>query len=192
MLLRNPDKRDKKLVYISEGILDEVAEISKRKGESITKYIEDLLEQAVRIDRLGFRSEELADILEVIHVQRILGANFVPLDVANSAIENGTEAGLGEKWYESGRLYGRYIRERFKDPVGVLKLMLRVMRWDLNEVDAIQEGQSVTFRCVSTSLTSPGASSLSRFIEGAMHGMGFSTEKVESMKGMVIGSFRRE
>ncbi|MDH7556301.1 MAG: hypothetical protein QHG94_05135, partial [Candidatus Methanosuratincola sp.] len=82
--MRNPDKRDKKLVYISEGILDEVAEISKRKGESITKYIEDLLEQAVRIDRLGFRSEELADILEVIHVQRILGANFVPLDVANS------------------------------------------------------------------------------------------------------------
>ncbi|MEM2125694.1 MAG: hypothetical protein QXQ53_04785 [Candidatus Methanosuratincola sp.] len=187
--MKSPEKRGKKLVYISEGILDEVAEISKRKGESITKYIEDLLEQAVRIDRLGFRSEELADLLEVIHVQRILGANFVPLDVANSVIEDGSEGGLGEKWYESGKLYGRYIRERFRDPVGVLKLMLQVMRWDLNEVAAIQDGQSVTVRCVSTSLTKPGAFSLSKFVEGAMHGMGYRTEKIEPMKGMVIGSF---
>jgi len=190
--LKNPEKKGKKLVYISEGILDEVAAISKKKGESITRYIEDLLEQAVRIDRLGFRSEGLADLLEVIHVLRVLGANFVPLDVANSAIEDEGDAGLSEKWYESGRLYGRYIRDRFKDPVGVLGLMLRVMRWDLNEVAAAQDGQSATVRCVSTSLTGPGASSLSKFIEGAMHGMGYRTEKIESMKGMVIGSFRTE
>lgn len=190
--MKNTEKKGKKLVYISEGILDEVAEISKKKGESITKYIEDLLEQAVRIDRLGFRSEELADLLEIIHLLRVLGANFVPLDVANSAIEGGSNADLGERWYESGRLYGRYIRERFKDPVSVLGMMLRVMRWDLNEVTATQDGQSATVRCVSTSLTGPGASSLSKFIEGAMHGMGCRTEKIESMKGMVIGSFRIE
>ncbi|XRH75204.1 MAG: hypothetical protein ACO0C9_06845 [Candidatus Methanosuratincola verstraetei] len=190
--MKNPEKKGKKLVYISEGILDEVAAISKKKGESITRYIEDLLEQAVRIDRLGFRSEGLADLLEVIHVLRVLGANFVPLDVANSAIEDEGDAGLSEKWYESGRLYGRYIRDRFKDPVGVLGLMLRVMRWDLNEVAAAQDGHFATVRCVSTSLTGPGASSLSKFIEGAMHGMGYRTEKIESMKGMVIGSFRTE
>lgn len=187
--MKNAEKRGKKLVYISEGILDRVAEISKRKGESITKYIEDLLEQAVRIDLLGFPSEELADLLEVIHVQRILGANFVPLEVANSATEDGSEVGLGEKWYESGKLYGRYIRERFKDPVGVLRLMLQVMRWDLNEVVAIPDEQSVTIRCVSTNLTKIGALNLSKFIEGAMHGMGYYTQKIESIKGMVIGSF---
>jgi len=189
--LKSPEKRGKKLVYISEGILDEVAEISKKKGESITKYIEDLLEQAVRIDRLGFRSEELADLLEVIHVLRVLGANFVPLDVANPSIENESEAVLAEKWYESGRLYGRYIRERFKDPVGVLNMMLRVIRWDLNEVAAVQDGQSVTVRCVSTSLTRVGASFLSKFIEGAMHGIGYSTISRDAMRGMVIISFSK-
>ncbi|MBC7126789.1 MAG: hypothetical protein ABC505_03215 [Candidatus Methanosuratincola petrocarbonis] len=190
--MKSPEKRGKKLVYISEGILDKVAEISKKKGASITKYIEDLLEQAVRIDRLGFRSEELADLLEVIHVLRVLGANFVPLDVANSSIESEPGPGLGEKWYESGRLYGRYMRERFKHPIGVLGLMLRVMRWDLNEVDAIQDGSFVTVRCVSTSLTVPVAISLSKFIEGAMHGIGYRTDKIETMKGIVIGTFRME
>ncbi|MBC7120176.1 MAG: hypothetical protein H5T33_01145 [Candidatus Methanosuratus sp.] len=188
--MRSP-KSGKKLVYISEDLLNNISEISKKKGESITKYIEDLLEQAVRIDRLGFRSEDLADILEVIHVQRTLGGTFVPLDVLNSAIDTGSN-GLSEKWYESGRLYGRYLKARFNDPVNVLKLLLRVMRWDLNEVDAVQECHSVAIRCVSTSLTKAGAASLSKFIEGAMHGMGYRTECEESMKGIVICSFRAE
>lgn len=186
----NIEKKGKKLVYISEELVNAVSEISRRKGESITKYIEDLVTQAIRVDRLGTLPEGIADIMEMIHVQRILGGTFVPSGVMNSLCGSLVDRdGFAERWYESGRLYGRYLKEKFRDPVRALQLMLRVMRWDLNEVEARKEGNAVVIRCVSTSLSQEGAEWLLRFVEGAMHGMGYKTASGESMKGMVVGSF---
>jgi len=188
--LKPLEKKSKKLVYISEALLDDIGEISKRKGESVTKYIEDLLEQAERIDRLGFDTDELADLLEMIHVHRVLGSIFFPQEVVNStSFKSLANDELLQKWYESGKLYGRYIREKFPDPLKMLQLMLRVMRWDLNEVEAIRRENLVSFRCVSTSLTQEGAEWLSRFIEGAMHGLGYRTLDRERMKGLVVFTF---
>ncbi|MDI9644007.1 MAG: hypothetical protein QFX35_02165 [Candidatus Verstraetearchaeota archaeon] len=188
----NIEKKGKKLVYISEDLVNEVSEISRSKGESITKYIENLVAQAIRVDRLGTLPEGIADILEMIHVQRVLGGTFVPSGVMNSLCDSFNNDGFASRWYESGRLYGRYLKEKFKDPVRALQLMLRVMRWDLNEVEARRDGEHVVIRCVSTSLPQEGAEWLLRFIEGAMHGIGYKTVNEECMKGMVICSFAPE
>lgn len=189
-VLKSLEKKSKKLVYISEALLDAIGEISRRKGASVTKYIEDLLKQAERIDRLGFDTEELADLLGMIHVHRVLGSVFFPQEVVNStSFKSLTNDELLQKWYESGKLYGRYVREKFPDPLRMLQLMLRVMRWDLNEVEAVRTENLVTFRCVSTSLSNEGAEWLSRFIEGAMHSFGYRTLNGDRMKGLVVFTF---
>ena len=33
----------KKLVYVSEDIVDSISEITQKRGESITKFVEDIL-----------------------------------------------------------------------------------------------------------------------------------------------------
>ncbi len=190
--MKKGERRGKKLVYISEGLLDEVAAISKQRGESMVKYIEDLLAQALRIDRLGFAYKEIADLLEMVHVQRVLGSSFVPLDVMNRICEmSGQDDGMMREWYESGRVYGIYIRDKYGDPIRILETMLRVMRWDLNEVDARREGDTVVFRCVSTSLSKEGANWLASFLEGAMHGIGYRKGGGEAMKGLVLMWFSK-
>jgi hypothetical protein len=45
---------------------------------------------------------------------------------------------------------------------------------------------SVKIRCVSTVLTTEGTELLAKFIEGVMDGLGYRTEQVDSLKGMII------
>lgn len=181
--------RGKKLVYVSEDIVDSISEITKKRGESITKFVEDTLAEGVKVEKLGYAPEEAGEIMEVIQVQRVLGGTFVPLDVLNF-VSNPESAqqkqGLDSKWHESGRLYGRYIRERFSDPIKTFRAFLRVMRWDLNEVGFAKEGGTVSLRCVSTSLSIEGTMHLFEFLKGAMAGMGLRIIKSDCMKGMIL------
>lgn len=166
---------------------------SGRRGESVSKFVEEALRQAVKADGMGYRLEQVAELLEVLQAQRVLGGAFVPLDVLNyltsKAYKDEWEH-LQAKWYESGRWHGRYLKERFKDPVQALKIFLEASRWDLGEVEAKQGANTVKLRCVSTVLTMEGTVLLAKFIEGAMHGMGYQTEKADYVKGMITLEFR--
>jgi hypothetical protein len=181
--------RGKKLVYVSEEIVDAISEITKKRGESITKFVEDVLRQGIKVEGLGYPPEVIGEIMEVLQVQRVLGGTFVPLDVLNyiSNPDNSQKKdGMEAKWHESGKLYGRYIKERFTDPLPKFKTFLGAMRWDLNEIGLTQYGDATTIRCVSTSLSSEGTRLLSEFLRGAMEAMGFRVQKVDCMKGMII------
>jgi hypothetical protein len=181
--------RGKKLVYVSEDIVDSISEITRKRGESITKFVEDILRQGVKVEALGYAPEDIGEMMEVIQVQRILGGTFVPLDVLNfvsSSEYSSPKERLEEKWHDSGKLYGRYIKERFDDPVKAFRAFLMVMRWDLNEIGLTQEGDSISLRCVSTSLSKEGTSLLFEFLKGALGGMGLRIIKSDCMKGMII------
>jgi len=147
--------RGKKLVYVSEDLLDAISAISKKKGESISKFVEDNLKEAVRVEQLGHDSGEMVGLLESLQVQRVLGGTFVPLDVLTQMCNRSfvqEKDLLMSLWFDSGKLYGKYIAERYDSPIAALMNLQTTMRWDRNEV-AIREGKSVSkFRGGSTSL----------------------------------------
>jgi len=186
--------RGKKLVYVSEDLLDAISAISKKKGESISKFVEDNLKEAVRVEQLGHDSGEMVGLLESLQVQRVLGGTFVPLDVLTQMCNRSfvqEKDLLMSLWFDSGKLYGKYIAERYDSPIAALMNLLKTMRWDLNEV-AIREGKSVSkFRCVSPSLNESGTDLLSQFFEGAIVGMGFKVARKECLKGLIMIDFSR-
>ena len=186
--------KDKRLVYIPGDIVKEVKEISRRRGESLSLFVSDVLRLALKADNLGYSPGQAAEFLDIIQAQRNLGGAFVPIDVLaylnNKACGSGIEQ-LQKKWYESGMWHGKYINEKFKDPVQALKKFLKATRWDLNEVEVKQNKSKAKLRCISTLLTGEATELLARFIEGAMHSMGYQTDKKEAMKGMILLDFKK-
>ena len=84
------------------------------------------------------------------------------------------------------------IRKRsLRNPIEAFKKFLKATRWDLNEVDVRENGDSVKFRCISTLLTDDATDLLCQFIEGAMHSMGYETEKTDAIKGMILLVFKK-
>ena len=96
---------------------------------------------------------------------------------------------LQELWYESGKWNGKYLKEKFSDPVGAFQDLLGLSRWDLNEVDVKNDSNAVRVRCISTVMSVEGTRLLARFIEGIMNGMDYETAKDTSLKGMIILQF---
>jgi hypothetical protein len=181
--------KGKKLVYVSESIIEKASKVSRDEGVSLSKLVETSLMQTVKINELGYNSKQMADFFNVMQAQRVLGGLFIPSRVLDFMIAKCSKTDvehLYTVWYESGKWDGKYLKEKFDDPVDAFKHFLELSRWDLNEVDVKKTADSVKVRCVSTVLNVEGTKLLAKFIEGVMNGLDYQTVHVDSLKGMII------
>ena len=183
-----------KLIFVSEELLDQLSRVSRTEGVSLGKLIETSLLQVVKINKLGYRSEQMGDFFDVLQANRVLGGLFIPTGVLDYMIEKCCEKGssqLETLWLESGQWTGKYLAEKFSDPVSALSRFLELGRWDLNEVDIKTNANNVKVRCVSTVMTLENTNLLAKYIEGAMNGMGYKTQRADCSKGMIILEFKK-
>jgi hypothetical protein len=186
--------RGKKLVYVSEDLLEKALKVSRDEGISLSKLVEGALLETVKVNELGYSSKQMADFFNVLQTHRVLGGLFVPSGVLDYMIERcckNDPAQLQELWYESGKWNGKYLREKFNDPVDAFRHFLELSRWDLNEVNVKTDGNAVKVRCVSTVMSIEGTRLLAKFVEGIMNGMDYVTVNADSLKGMVILEFKK-
>jgi len=191
------EKQDKakKLVPIPEELLEKLKDAANKEGKNFSRYIAEALWEAVKIYEMGHSLKEVVHFYEILQAQRASGATFTPHGVLNyltSKVYSAERERLQAVWYESGRWYGKYLAEKFEDPVQALVELLRETRWDINEVSLKRTGEMVRITCISTTLTEGGTVSLMKFVEGAINSMGYKTEKNDHVKGMVSIQFRRE
>ena len=186
--------KGRKLVYVPDYIVEKAKKVSKGRGESLNLFISEVLRLALKANSLGYTPAQAAEFLEIMQAQRNLGGAFVPADVLSYLNSKACEAELEQlekKWYESGQWHGKYLNEKFEDPIQALKKFLEATRWDLNEVEVRQNQHTIKFMCISTLLTGKATEMLAKFIEGAMHSIGYQTAKSDTLKGMIVLDFKR-
>ena len=185
--------KSKRLVYVSEDLIREAMEVARSEGKSLGTFVEESLNLSLSAKKMGYGLKEASELLGVIRANRILGGVFVPLDVFNRIVRVAYKAGgkrFKERWYQSGMLHGKYLKERFENPIEAFKAFLEAARWDLSEVEVREEGDTVKIRCFSTVLTKEGTETLLRYVEGALHSMGYKTVKSDHLKGIIILEFK--
>jgi len=184
--------KGKRLIPIPEALLDGLMEASSKEGKPLNRYVEDALHQAVRIFKAGQDLTGMVRYFEILQSQKASGAVFTPLivfDFLTKKAYTTDKENLLNVWFESGKWYGKYLTEKFDNPVQSLADLLQAARWDLNEVDVKKINGKIKFRCTSTALTNEGTELLLKFIEGALAGMDYEIVKSEFMKGLVLVEF---
>jgi len=186
--------KGKKLVYISEELFDKAKSASKEWGYSLGSFVESAVMLGVNAAKLGYTPEKALEVLNVIRAQRALGGAFIPQESLNFTLKHSdkSQKKLQAKWYEAGRAHGKYLKEKFEDPVQVLKTFLEVTRWDLNEVEVKRERETVRLRCVSTTQTTYTTELLTKFIQGLIDGLGCQIQKIDWIKGIIFAEFKLE
>ncbi|MEM3051813.1 MAG: hypothetical protein QXJ40_06995 [Candidatus Bathyarchaeia archaeon] len=185
-------ERNKKLVYVPQYIIDEIIEVSKKRGESISKFVEDALLQTLRIDKAGYDIKKLGALFEVMRASKVLGGVFFPLEVSSYLVQKTSASELKDlhrKWLKTGEWYGKYLKEKFEDPPSALKLFLEMFRWDLNEVEVKKGTNCTTLICVSSMISLEETEMLAFFMEGIVKGMGFTIKFKDVVKGLVVLEF---
>jgi hypothetical protein len=181
--------KGKRLVYVSETLLDKVAKVTRDEGVSLTKLVESALIEVIKVNELGYSSKQMAEFFNVLQTNRVLGGLFVPSGVLDFMIERCYKneiQQLQDLWFDSGKWNGKYLKEKFQNPVEAFGHFLELSRWDLNEVDVKEVGDTLKVRCVSTVMSVEGTRLLAKFIEGIVNGLGYKTDRVDCLKGMII------
>lgn len=181
--------KGKRLVYVSEDLLEKVAKVTRDEGVSLSKLVEAALMEAVKVNELGYTSKQMAEFFNVLQTNRVLGGLFVPSGVLDFMVEKCCKNDLQQLqalWFDSGKWNGKYLKEKFQNPVEAFGHFLELSRWDLNEVDVKEVGSTLKVRCVSTVMSIEGTQLLAKFIEGVVNGLGYNTEHVDCLKGMII------
>ena len=139
---------------------------------------------------MGYSPRNLMDMLDVLQVHKDLGGVLVPraiiAEILKIKMGDQEREKLLEKWYESGRWHGTCLSRASDDPISLFKLFLTSMGWNLNEVEVEEKGNNMKLVCVSSVITAEETEILSRFISGALCGMGYTIEKEDIMTGMII------
>jgi len=180
---------------VPEDLLEGIIEASRREGEPLDSFVEQALRLAVEFSRMGYGPKKLAMLFEALQTHRIMGASFIPQSILNYLTSKAYAAEREQvqaQWFESGRLYGKYLMEKFEKPLEALENLLKIGKWELSSVEMRSEANTVKVRCISAQLTTEGAETLASFIEGAMNSLGYETAEKECLKGMVILKFNKQ
>ena len=185
-------RKGKRLIPIPETLLRGLIEVSCMNGKPLNTYVEETLQKAVRVCKIGANLEEMVTYFEILNAQKASGAVFVPLNVfdylTNEAYEKNQKE-LFDIWFNSGIWYGKYITEKFEEPVKALVDLLKAIRWDLNEVQIKKSNKKNKLSCTSTALDVKGTKILETFIKGILKGMGCEIIESEFLKGLIIIDF---
>ncbi len=191
--MSNSRSKGKRLIPVPENLLAGLMDASSKEGIPLNSYIEEALQQAIKVFESGQNLKGMVRYFEILQSQKASGAIFTPLNVfdlmTNKVYESDKEA-LLKAWFESGKWYGKYISEKFSNPVYALADLLQAARWDLNEVNVDKVDGDFKLRCTSTALSKQGTELLMTFIEGAMEGMSCKITKSEYIKGLVLVEFK--
>lgn len=184
--------KGKRLIPIPEALLKGLVQASSKDGKTLNGYIEEALQQAVNVFETGQNLAEMVHYFKILQSQRASGAVFTPLtvfDFMTNKVYTTDKEELLNIWFESGKWYGKYIKEKFDAPIQALADFLQAARWDLNEVDVKKTDDNFKLNCTSTSLSKEATELLLKFISGAITGMNCKILNNEFMKGLILVEF---
>lgn len=186
------EREEKKLVYVSSNIISKLGEISRKMGISLSKLVEESLKLTIEICKLGYDIQKALEVLRAFKFMRALGGVYIPRQLLEDALSGFTpREDIAEKWYESGKIFGLYLKEKALDPLKTLTPLLEVLRWDFSEVSVENSNGNHKLRCVSNTMSKEETDYYFMFLKGLIEGLGNEVVKADSMPGLIIIEFRK-
>jgi len=187
-------KKDYKLIFLPEKLVERLNNIAIRKGVSITNFATKALEQSLRADELGVTLDETVDTYRLLRVQRGSGAVQIPRSRLTSVVRELIRDDKGEllaAWYEAGRWYGEYLHTLLgEEAVDFLEKDLLVS-WNLDEVEVRNDEITVDLRIASFVISLELTELLISYVKGVMASLGYEISKEECLRGLAALNFRR-
>ena len=177
------------MLAADEDIANKIVEVAKRRGSTVYQTVNDILEQALRVDGMGLVLSEVIDNREKIEKAKNMGLTFAIekllyeiMDIAHDQ----TEEKLDDLWIETGRWYGRYFSSKNSDAVRAFEEAMELLTLG-NPVFSLerQNGGKLSVSCVGEQFTDGSTQMYNLFIQGAFETFGWELVKSENSKGIV-------
>jgi hypothetical protein len=179
----------RKMLAADEDIANKIVEVAKRRGSTVYQTVNDILEQALRVDGMGLALSEVIDTREKLEKAKNMGLTFTierllyeMMDIAHEQVEEKAD----ELWLETGRWYGKYFSSKNSDAVKAFEEAMELLTLG-NPVFIVerQDGGKLSVSCVGEQFTAGSTQMYDLFIQGAFETFGWELVKRDNSKGIV-------
>lgn len=190
-------RKGRKLILIRSDLLDRIAEITAKEGKTMYSFTNEVFEQVLKTYDMNANISDVVDFYTLMQIEKETGAAIVPMSVLEYTInklykENKEE--FLKKWYDAGLWYGKYMASRFhdKEPLDVIEKLMKDCLRNLTNCSVSRKEGQVKIRAMSPHFSLEQTESLSKFLEGILHSLNYTTSKNECLKGMILLDFKKE
>jgi len=191
--LTKKQPEDTKLLMLPSELVDRLRDASSRNGTSLSGYAIEVLEEALRAEKLGARLGEAVEAYRMDEIHRGAGAMVVPRSSLGHLVEdlNGHGENISAIWEEAGRWYGRFLTGKLAGDE-VMPFLRRdlLTSWNLDEVE-ISDGDDAVLRFTGFGMSEEFTKLLLSYVHGLMESLGYAEIERDSLRGMATIKYIR-
>lgn len=185
----------RKMLAADEELANRVVELAKRRGVTVFQTVNEILEQALRVEEAGLRLKEIVEERGFIERARRLGFTFAVERLLYEVSELAYERARGQAsqmWLEMGHWYGKYLSSLGRENLKVFREALELLAFGPPEFE-VKEGRGglVSVSLIGERFTQGYLSLLSLFIEGVFEVFGYKVHSREVSRGLLRLGFER-
>jgi hypothetical protein len=179
----------RKMLAAEEGVANKVAELAARRGTTVYQTVNDILEQALRVEEAGISLKEVVEERWMLEKAQEIGFTFVAehllYQVVDVAYSEG-EKKLTEMWRDTGHWYGKYFQGKTEKPLDAFKEAMELLTFGASEFSfEKQKDDCLALTCVSEHFTEGFTEIFSLFIECVLDVLSYDVSEREVSKGII-------
>ena len=178
----------RKMLAAQEDIANRIVEVAQRKDMTIYQTVNDILEQALRVEELGMSLKQVVDERWMLERAQETGFTFTIEQLLYRIVDDAYESDK-EKYInifrEMGHWYGKYYQTKHDKPIAAFKEALELFTLGTSEYTFEQNNRSLTFSFIGEKLTPGYVELFSIFIEELLTTFGYKLRDKEINRGII-------
>ncbi|MFC1804125.1 hypothetical protein ACFL0D_09220 [Thermoproteota archaeon] len=184
----------RKMLAAQEDIANRIVELAKRKDMTVYQTVNDILEQALRVEELGMSLKQVVDERWMLERAQETGFTFtieqLLYRIVDEAFDSDRER-FTDIWREMGHWYGKYYQAKHDEPLEAFREALELFTIGTSEYKLENSSRDLTFSFIGEKLT-PGYIELyCVFIEELLSVLGYKIKEKEINRGIIKLEMRR-
>jgi len=185
-------KSRRKFLAAEGRLVQEIIKVANKNGKTVYSFINEILELVLEAEKMGVPLKEIIEYYKLADIERKSGGITTRKDIMNYLISKVYPAEKDEmlkKWYESGLWYGTYLLIKFEKEksIEMLQKLFRTLAWGISDITISAEEDRLHLRCTAPEHQTVEETELfSKFLEGAIHSLGYETTKRKILKGLIL------
>jgi hypothetical protein len=184
----------RKMLAAQEDIANRIVDLAKRKDMTVYQTVNDILEQALRVEEMGMSLQQVVDDRWMLNRAQETGFTFTVEQLlyrtADAAYESDPEKFTGI-WRDLGHWYGKYYQAKHEEPMDAFEEALKLFTLGTSEYNLENSNRELIFSFLGEKL-SPGYIELfSVFVEEILMVFGYKLVEREINRGIIKLELRR-
>jgi len=178
----------RKMLAAQEDIANLIADLAKKKDMTVYQTVNDILEQAMRVEGMGLSLRQVVDERWMLERAREIGFTFTVEQLLYRTVDEAYEENrerAAKIWREMGHWYGKYFKAKHENPLEAFREAMELFCVGNAEYSMEQTGRDLSLSFIGEKLT-PGYTELfSVMLEEMLKVLGYKLKEKELRKGLV-------